>query len=180
MKWIIAILILLSGWYLFGGKGATYSKQRAHDVAVDKLATIANTRALGSSATYHEDLRKVLGAEKLPRVKLPPPISLSSPEKFPVVVFEWAPSALEKESTEAEGYLLLESMRTAKRREQVLLILSSELSPMLGIISAASRSGGRGEFAGLNVVVVSDQESPDLVATAFGASGATSHSASYR
>lgn len=180
MKWIIIILILLSGWYLFLGNKASYSKQRAHDAAVEKLATIANARAMVGPATVPEDLRKVLGAEKLPRVKLPPPVSLSSPERFPVVVFEWAPLQPEKENTEYGGHLLLESMRTAKSNEQVLLILSPDLSSILGIISTAASSGGRGEFIGLNVVVVSDQESLDLVNTAFGSSGAISHSTSYR
>lgn len=67
--------------------GRSYSKQRAQDAAVEKIGAIAEASA--KAGTISEDLRKVLGVEKRPKVNLPPPINLSSPERFDVIVTDW-------------------------------------------------------------------------------------------
>ena len=189
--------------------GNSYSKQRAHDAAVEKIGALSAASA--KSGTISEDLRKVLGVEKLPRVNLPSPINLSSPKKFDVVVTFWegavgladgswtaiGPSGREIHSSELSesarksaeasmgdktefwGQSLLSSLRSAKDEEKVLVILTPRLDPMLKIISEASMSGGSGEFIGVNVVVVAEKEDHTAIREAFGTSGVIAHSTSY-
>lgn len=207
---IFLIAATAVGYFWLLPIAGSYSRQKAHDVAVEKIASIANAKA--KAGTISEDFQKVLGVEKLPRVNLPAPLGIASPKRFEVVMTEWGgvigeseedwevvtesgrriraneftpevrrELASSRESSLADlGLSLLSSMRTAKSEKKILLILSPRLEPMLEIISSAASSGGKDEFVGLNIIVVSDQDNESKVRSAFAKSGATAYPVSYR
>jgi hypothetical protein len=207
---LIIVLALGLLFFSFFFRGAPYSKQRAHDVAVEKVSAVA--AASSKMGSLPEDLAKVLGASALPRVNLPPPISLSSPNRFEVIISDWelalSEGGLNWSATSVDGgkidwsdlpdatkedFLasrendrafwtqgMLSTLRQAKSEKMVVIALSPKLDPLLKVLTAACRAGGAGEFAGVNLFVVSDREDILSLTEAIGNSGIIPHSSSYR